>query len=109
MSIDVLDLWRAEPRRFPPVHGDPANRLSGAGALSRTGHSFEDSWDRIGDANEPTATLPDSCPPACLLVHIGLRYRVRDGVVERTEGRRRFGSQKSNKNARGNERHQEAQ
>jgi len=52
---------------------------------------------------------PDSRPPECLFVSIGFRDRMRDGVGEGTEGRRRFGSQKLDKKARSNERHQEPQ
>ena len=63
-------------------------------------------------SREPTQAAqlrPDSRPPECLFVSIGFRDRVRDGVGEGTEGRRRFGSQKFDKKARGNERHQEPQ
>jgi hypothetical protein len=66
----------------------------------------------VVSSHEPTQAAllrPDSRPPERLFVSIGFRDRVRDGVSEGTEGRRRFGSQKLDKKARGNERHQEPQ
>ena len=66
----------------------------------------------VVSSREPTQAAqlrPDSRPPECLFVSIGFRDRVRDGVGEGTEGCRRFGSQKLDKKARSNERHQEPQ